>query len=66
MHTVTVRGKKYHYNLERHESGYIAVCKELSDVDAFGKTVSEIEGELTKAISGYLEVFPNGAVEVTA
>jgi len=65
MRTVTVRGKKYHYTLERHDSGYIAICKELPDVDAFGKTMSEIEKELAKAISGYLEVFPNSALELT-
>jgi predicted RNase H-like HicB family nuclease len=64
MPTVSVEGKKYRYTVKHYPGGYIAVCKEMPDIDVYGKTLVEIEKEMTKAITGYLHVFKDRKIPV--
>ncbi|GEM_PF-2980639 len=63
---VEVNGTKYHYSLKRYPEGYIAICKEIPEVGVYGKTLPELNRKLVKAITGYLDVFRDDRVQVTA
>lgn len=58
MPTVTIRGRTYDYQVEEYTDGYIGICTQFPEIQVFGKNKAEIKREITTAIEGYLEVFP--------
>jgi hypothetical protein len=73
MPSVIVYKTKFDYKVKRYTDGYIGTCLKIPDIDVYGKTMSEINKEMLKAVKGYFEAFPekrsrfikNGRLEVT-
>lgn len=53
-----------HYQVELKGDFYIAKCIEFPGVSVYSENIEDVDGEIKKAIAGYMQVFPEELVRL--